>query len=565
MLTEKQGEFQTLMGTGGEMGNGWRGWDFFLDTLDRLSVKMVSMDPHNYLQVTSRVSLPKDQWQHVFFTYDGSGQAQGIALYINGQRVEADTNYDHLYGTIIRRHRKRKGWQERPIMVFRSGRYHTGENGVFVGSLDQINIFQRYISPVEVAALYAKESDSKIANEALQPADYLSHYLHYAHPDFRQLTQKLRTLLAERLELVKDIPEIMVMEDMPVARKTFVLNRGQYNDPQEEVQAGTPMKVMAFSDELPPNRLGLAQWLVDPANPLTARVVVNRYWQMIFGRGIVDTPHDFGIQGALPTHPQLLDWLAVNFVESGWNVKELLKLMVMSGTYRKTSEPIPQNKDIDPKNVYLAHAPSYRLPAEMIRDNALAASGLLTRQIGGPSVKPYQPEGVWDFGIQKSGQYIADTGVNLYRRSLYTYIRRTSPHPAMIAFDSPNRLVCIAKRENTNTPMQALVLLNDPQFVEAARVLAQRMIQERPGEEDAQIEWGFRRVCGRMATEKERRLLKQQLKEARENYQKNPQLALDLLGVGEYPLMKKVMPEELAALSLVASTMLNFDEAYMKR
>jgi hypothetical protein len=357
----------------------------------------------------------------------------------------------------------------------------------------------------------------------------------------------------------------MVMEDMPRPRKTFVLNRGQYNEPTEEVEPGTPQKVLPFPEDLPKNRLGLAKWLVDKKNPLTARVVVNRYWQMIFGSGIVTTPHDFGTQGALPTHPVLLDWLALQLVDSGWDLRELLKSFVMSATYRQSSAATEEQMEKDGKNLFLARAPSYRLQAEMIRDNALAASGLLSSKIGGPSVKPYQPEGVWDFGVLVSGNYEVDSGADLYRRSMYTYIRRTTPHPAMLAFDAPNRLVCIAKRENTNTPLQALVLLNDPQFVEAARVLAQRMQLEGGKTLEDQTQYGFRLLCGRKPDAKEMELMKEQYQFAVDRFKQNPKSADELLKVGEYPIDKNLDKIQTAALAMVANTIMNFDEAYMKR
>lgn len=564
MHTEKENENQTLMGNGGETGNAWRGWDLFLDTLSRPSIKLTSIWPHNYMQITADISIPKEEWHHLFFTYDGSAKADGLQLYVDGKKVNTVTNYDHLYGTIIRDFARGEEWKSRPLMVFRSGRFYSGENGVFKGSIDEVKLFDQWLSPLEVAAIVQAEApDLKLA--ASTNEDYLDHYLNRQNLTYQNLQGNLQSLLAQKLAVMKGVPEIMVMQEMPTPRKTFVLSRGQYDAPAEEVFAATPEQVLSFPKELARNRLGLSKWLVDEKNPLTARVAVNRYWQMVFGQGIVDTPHDFGTQGALPSHPALLDQLALHFVSRGWNVRDLLKTMVLSSTYRQSSVATASALEKDPKNIFLARGPSYRLQAEMIRDNALAASGLLTQKVGGPSVKPYQPAGIWDFGGLVSGRYQADSEEDLYRRSMYTYIRRTSPHPAMVAFDGPNRLVCTVKRENTNTPLQALVLLNDPQFVEAARVLAQRMQEEGGSEWESQAQYGFRLLCGRKAKESEMALMKKQYEFALKKYQDNPIEAADLLAVGEYPFDPGLDKIQTAALAMVASTMMNFDEAYMKR
>ncbi len=563
--TEKEGENQCIMGTSGDFSNHWRGWDLFIDTLNRPSVLMTSLWPHNYMQITADISVPKAEWHHILYTYDGSGQASGIHLYVDGRKIKCSIDYNNLYRPIVHKWKKQKGWRERPVMVGRSGRYHTGEFGVFTGSIDHLKIFNRYLTTREVAVLHESETKTSLGHDILTEADYIEHYLNRNHPGYRTLMQDLRKLLGKKLVLLEDVPEIMVLEDMPVSRKTFVLNRGQYDSPTEEVGPGTLRKVLVFAQDLPRNRLGLAHWLVDKNNPLTARVTVNRYWQMILGRGIVETPHDFGTQGALPTHPELLDWLAIHFIESGWDLRYLLKTMVTSATYRQSSVASPEHLSKDAKNLFLARGPSYRLPAEMIRDNALAASGLLTQMVGGPSVKPYQPEGLW---VEKTGPYMTykhNSGDSLYRRSMYTYIRRTTPHPAMIAFDAPTRSVCVVKRENTNTPLQALVLLNDPQFVETARVLAQR-IQKEGGESlEDQTQYGFRLLCGRKPDGNEMELMKKQYQIALDKYKGNPKAADELLQVGEYPFDNSLDKIQTVALVMVASTVMNFDEAYMKR
>jgi len=564
--TEKEGENQTVMGISGDLTNrAWRGWDFFLDTSNRLSLRMIGFWPHNYLQVTADPILAKDTWHHVSFTYDGLGKASGVHLYVDGKKAESRIDYDHLYRTIVHPWGKQEGWPQKPLMVGRSGRFYTGDNGVFTGTIDHIQLFNRSLSALEVAAWISHDTGEPNDGNDSTSADVLDHYLVRKDSVSQEQIREVRGLLGQKLEVVEDVREIMVMEEMPVVRKTFVLNRGQYDAPTLEVQPGTPHQILPFSDDLPRNRLGLARWLIHKGNPLTARVTVNRYWQMIFGRGIVETPQDFGSQGALPTHPQLLDWLAVSFVESGWDVRALLKTMVTSATYRQSSISSQQHLERDPDNRFLARGSSYRLPAEMIRDNALAASGLLTLKVGGESVKPYQPKGLW---IEKTGpgnSYQHDSGENLYRRSLYTYIRRTTPHPAMIAFDAPNRSGCIVKRELTNTPLQALVLLNDPQFVEAARVLAQRVQLEGGDRPEDQIQYGFRRLCGRTPSSKEAALLKNQYEAALKKFSGDAAAVDAILGIGEYPFDTALERDKTAALTIVANTLMNFDDSYSKR
>lgn len=563
IYTEKQDANQTIIGNSGELGNAWRGWDLFLDTQNRPTLRITSAYPHNYMQVTAWAKIGKDAWRHIFFTYDGSGTAAGIKLFIDGKQAELRTDYDRLYKSILHDWRPRKGWDHKPIMVGRSGRFYTGENGVFKGIIDEVKVFHEELTALEVALMVSKDDAALIDVASLDPTIYSDHALMRNASDYRKQMKALQQLLGKSIELIDDVPEVMVMEDMPGLRKTYILERGQYDAPTEEVVPGTPAAVMDFPEDLPRNRLGLAEWLVDEKNPLTARVAVNRYWQMIFGEGLVRTPHDFGMQGALPSHPALLDWLAVRFVESGWDVKALLKMIVLSATYRQSSVATDQHLEIDPDNIYLARGPSYRMPAELIRDNALAASGLLVDQVGGESVKPYQPEGLW---VEKAGLvYKPNAGDSLYRRSMYTYVRRTSPHPAMIAFDAPNRSVCTIKRENTNTPLQALVLLNDPQFVEAARVLAQRMQREGGTSVAEQIDYAFRLVTGRRASSSELDLFSELYGKALARFASRPQQADSLLSIGTHSVDPSLDKIQTAALTLVASTALNHDEAYMKR
>jgi len=560
----KDGENQTIMGISGDLTNSaWRGWDFFLDRENRPSIRLIGYWPHNYMQITAESSIGENEWHHVLFTYDGSSKASGLRIYVDGELAQCETDYDNLYRSIVLSWGKQDGWPQKPVMVGRSGRFYTGDNGVFTGALDHLQLFSRTLSQLEVASLYA--SHTKTAPKQPTAEAVAEHHFLQTDSAAKAARLQLRDLLRERLNLLKEVPEIMVMADMPERRKTFVLARGQYDAPTTEVSPGVPSLFGSLSGELPRNRLGLAKWLVDPRHPLTARVTVNRYWQMIFGRGLVATPEDFGTQGAAPSHPELLDWLAVEFIESGWDLRHLLKTMVMSATYRQSSVASAEHLELDPENVYLARGPSYRLPAEMIRDNALAAAGLLNAKIGGPSVKPYQPPGLW---VEKTGPgsaYKADTGKKLYRRSMYTYIRRTTPHPAMIAFDAPNRSVCIVKREKTNTPLQALVLLNDPQFLEAARVLAQRVLDDADSTYQDRIRRAFRLVCGRHPSDAELRLLSGQYESALRRYEANPEMAAAILGVGEYPMPDDVHKANAASMTMVVNTIRNFDGAYSKR
>lgn len=554
---------QTLIGNTGNKNNFWRGWEFYLDSTNHLSVRLIHSLPHNYLHVRSLQEIPVNTWTHVAFNYDGSGKASGMRLFVNGEKINIHSPYDRLYKTIRTIDAVKHQAEERPLKIGRSYRSFTGENGIFKGMLDEIKIYNRRLSSFEVARLVSPE----VEMEGNQKQEFMVS----RNPKYQTLQQELKELREARIKLMNPVPEVMVMEEMKKPRPTFVLNRGQYDAPKEQVQPSTPQSVLSFPENLPKNRLGLSKWLFDAKNPLTARVTVNRYWQLFFGLGLVKSSHDFGNQGSLPTHPQLLDWLAIRFRESGWDVKKLMKLIAMSATYRQSSKANKSTikmEEVDPENIYLARGPQYRLPAEMIRDNALAASGLLVKQVGGESVKPYQPEGLWTEKNNFSHllfDYIPSKGDSLYRRSMYSFIRRTSPHPAMIAFDATARDVCMVKREITNTPLQALVLLNDPQFVEAARVMAVRVQKEGGNELDKQLELAFRLSTGRKPKIKEIELLKELYQSQYAQFRKNPSKADEMLKVGEYKQETALDKMKTAALAMVASTMLNHDESYMKR
>jgi hypothetical protein len=351
----------------------------------------------------------------------------------------------------------------------------------------------------------------------------------------------------------------MVMEEMPSIRPARLLARGAYDAPGDLVQRDTPASLPAFPAGQPRNRLGLARWLTDRGNPLAARVVVNRIWRMHFGRGIVASAEDFGSQGRLPTHPELLDWLAGWFVDHGWDVKALHRLIVTSATYRRSSTASAEAMRLDPDNQLLGRMVKRRLLAEEIRDAALSSSGLLNRTIGGPSVKPYQPAGLWEqAGTGKS--YAQDHGLKLYRRSLYTFWRRTSPPPSMLTFDALSREVCSAKREVTATPLQSLVLLNDPQFVEAARVLAERLMKAHSSDAAVRNREAFRALIGRSPDEAEAGILLRLFDEQRRLFARDGDAAARWLSAGESAWDRSLPRAELAATAVVASTIMNFDE-----
>ncbi|MDN5213517.1 DUF1553 domain-containing protein [Fulvivirgaceae bacterium BMA12] len=558
--TEK-GKTQVILGNTGSKNNFWRGWDFFLDSLDQLSARLIHSLPHNYIQVTSNESIPANTWTHVSVTYDGSGRAEGLQLFINGSLAAVTVDYDRLYKSVIPVTSSSHQPDNRALQVGKSYRAFSGENGIYKGKIDEIKIFDRKLSHFEVG---------KVAGLESPPADSKALAVHLLEQDkkHRQQLADLKKLRQEKLAIMDTISEVMVMEEMPESRTTHVLERGQYDAPGKQVNPGTPQHVLAFPDSLPANRLGLAQWLFSEANPLTSRVTVNRYWQMFFGQGLVKSLYDFGNQGDLPTHPELLDWLSISFMENGWNLKSLCKLIVMSSTYQQSSVVRPELKEKDPYNALLARGSSYRWPAEMIRDNALAASGLLSKKVGGQSVKPYQPEGLW---IELGNfshillHYKPDSGEKLYRRSMYTFIRRTSPPPFMITFDAPNRDICILQRERTNTPLQALVLLNDPQFVESSRVLAERMQLEGGDNLDTQITYAFRLTTGRKPKTDELTLLKSLYEKERQRFTEDPEQANQLLAVGEKKKDKTLDVVKTAALAMLVNTIQNHDETYMKR
>ena len=377
----------------------------------------------------------------------------------------------------------------------------------------------------------------------------------------REQWYKLVSLHEEHEAYVESLPTVMVMQELPQPRATHVLLRGQYDKPGEQVFPGVPASVWTGMEQpMPDDRLSLAQWLVDPRNPLTARVAVNRIWQMLFGAGLVKTVDDFGSQGEPPSHPELLDWLATEYVRLGWDTKALVKGIVTSSTYRQSSRATPQLIARDPENRLLARGARVRLSAESIRDQALFASGLLVERQGGPSVKPYQPPGLWK-ELTGGDDYEPDTGESLYRRSLYTFWKRTIAPPTMMTFDAAGRETCVVRETRTNTPLQALALLNDQTFVEASRHLAERMLREGGPAPSDRLTFGHRLVLARPPRPAELAILHAGLQAHLARYQNQPQAALELLKAGEARVSPPLDPSELAAYTAIASLLLNLDEA----
>lgn len=393
------------------------------------------------------------------------------------------------------------------------------------------------------------------------------YFLQNIHPAAQSmLAEPLKqesALNAQLAELEKEIPSTLVMEDRKEPRQAHVLERGEYTLKRDPVQSAVPEWIAPPVPNAPSNRLGLAKWLVQPQHPLTARVTVNRLWQQFFGIGLVRTSEDFGVQGEQPSNPKLLDWLATDFVNSGWDVKRFLKQIVMSATYQQSSQVNPKNRAVDPENRLLARGPRFRLDAEVIRDQALAVSGLLIENIGGRSVKPYQPAGLWKpvgFGGSNTATFVQDKGEKLYRRSMYTFWKRTSPPPSMATFDAPNRETCAVRRARTNTPLQALVLMNDVQFVEAARRFAERVLIEGGENDDARLLYAFRSVLARQPSADELRSIENLFAEYRSEFAKDPEAATKLLSIGESPRNQLLNPDEVAAWTMITHLLLNLSE-----
>jgi hypothetical protein len=507
--------------------------------------------PGNAIRVQSEAPIPHKEWVHLSFTYDGSSRAAGTKIFINGKETAKKVIRDHLYRTI----EYKKDGSDPPLKI--GARFR--DRGVKVGRIDDFKVFPHDLTNAEIASAYSRDEavvDSISSNDAFQ----------YFVNVVDEKTVEKRVALASAREkesrFVETVPQLMTMEEQEEPRVAYLLDRGAYDKRKDPVGTSTPEQLPEFTPNLPANRLGLARWLLSEQNPLTARVAVNRLWQQVFGVGLVETQEDFGLQGMAPSHPELLDHLAASFRESEWDVKAMLKRMVMSSTYRQSSQPSGNASEIDPLNQWLSHSPTYRRSAEEIRDGALASSGLLVKTIGGRSVKPYQQEGIWRDA--SGATYKADKGDGLYRRSMYTFLKRTVPPPTMITFDSTARDVCVVRRERTMTPLQSLILLNNTQYVEASRVLAEQACSQYDETEDL-ITYIFRSLVTRRPTDKEFDVLSLALAEQRAWFKENETEAKSYIAVGERTTRSDAAPERLAAVTAIAQLIMNHEEFQVKR
>lgn len=538
----------------------FRGYHLYLKD-NRLEVNMAHTAPSNAITRISGVAVPKDQWIQLTLTYDGSSKAAGLQLYLDGQPMAMETTMDQLTKDILFVNSLQPGQQ--PGLQIGGWWRGLGFKG---GKADDVLVYNRVLRPYEIKVIAGKAKWSAITDntpdhlpdaglQALK--DYYTAVVDPGMLKARAELQQLRTALADSTE---NVPELMVMQEMPGPKKTHILLRGNYDALGEEVFPNTPSAILPFPKELPKNRYGLALWLTNKDNPLTARVMVNRMWQNFFGTGLVKTAGDFGNQGEMPSHPELLDWLAIHFRETGWDIKQLNKMIVMSATYRQNSRASAAAREKDPENRLLSHGPAYRMTAEMIRDNALMASGLMQLQIGGKSVKPYQPEGLWEIN---NTSYTQDTGTAVYRRSLYVVIKRSVPNPTLATFDASSRSYCVVRRQLTNTPLQALVTLNDPTFIEASRVLGEQMTKAGSGPQG--IIDAYRKLTGRTPNPQETALLMKLRNTEQQRFSAHPQKAKGWLYTGQYAADKKLDAALLAANAVVANTILNSDAALTKR
>ena len=527
--------------------------------------------PGDAIRVEASQAIPVQTWTHLAVCYDGSSRASGVRVYVNGLPVPLSILRDQL--TRDFRYRAQWGDSNAGSVQFSLGARFR-DVGFRDGLMDDLKVFDYELATPEVIQLFVSSAPGLTParrDELLAQANkHWESALLRGQADFDHLTKELTEKRREENELIASVRTVMTMAPAIVRRPMHVLQRGAYDAPGEAVEASPLMRLTESwkrgDSETKPTRLELARWIVSEENPLTSRVAVNRWWSVFFGRGIVASLEDFGSQGAVPTHPELLDWLTRDFVSNGWDLKRFCKQIVLSATYRQSSVPRDASWElIDPENKYLFHGPRHRLSAEQVRDAALAVSGLLIDKVGGPSVMPYQPPGVWEeAGTGKS--YSQAKGEGLYRRSMYTFWRRTAPPPSMLAFDATSRETCTARRETTTTPLQALVLLNDPQYIEAARNVAQLVMQGQGQEEiGKRFEQLALRILNRPLTSTEVSVLQDAYREQREYFASHPQATQEYLGIGDTKRDTKLDSVDHAAMSVVAGMLMCFDDFIMKR
>lgn len=538
--------------------HGYRGWDVWLQE-GKIAVHHIHHWQDDAIKATARMPLPNNVWTHVTAIYDGSMKAKGLRIYYDGELQPTDIEADGLKNTTRTTVPLKIGQRE---SIARVQNIALNDLRIYDRALDESEV--RHVArSARAGELLAKpDQDRKPAEKdelfAWWLKEYDSHYLDAA--------RRLEDLRREQAAIKVRGTVAHVMQEKPAPAMAFVLNRGEYDQRRDEVKPDTPKVLPAFPADLPKNRVGLAKWLLRPEHPLTARVTVNRFWQELFGTGLVKTSGDFGTAGELPSHPELLDWLAVEFRESGWDVKKFFRLMVTSAAYRQAAINTPEKREKDPFNRLLSRGPRFRMDAEMVRDCALASSGLLVHKLGGPSVKPYQPEGVWE-AVAMIGSdtrdYKQDHADKLYRRSMYTFWKRAAPPASLDILNAPNRETCAVRRERTNTPLQALVTLNDPQYIEAARHLAQMALQ-KDMTDAATVDFIARRVLARPLRSDELQIVNKSLADLLEHYRGHADEATKLLAVGESPRDKKIDAAIHAAWTMVCNQLMNLDEALNK-
>jgi hypothetical protein len=544
----------------------FRGWDLWQNG-SAYAVHLIDSWPGNALKVVSpNNSVRPGIWQHLFVTCDGSGKPEGIKIFINGQSQKLVTETNTLKpNASIRTTTPTRIGQRSDQQLFDGGQ------------VQDVRLYNRTLAAGEIRSLVrqgvltgakSERLDSPESNKNEHRAAAMQYYLNNIDVEFAELETRTRDLETELAAIRARSPVTHIQKEIPDSMpEAHILLRGEYDKKGERVTAGTPAILHAFPKNVPNNRLGLAQWVVDATNPLTARVTVNRFWQQVFGQGLVATSEDFGAMGTPPVHPELLDWLAVEFQEIGWDVKALHKLIFMSAAYRQSAAVTPEKLERDRSNALLSRGPRFRMDAEMIRDLVLSASGLLSPKMYGPPAKPYQPEHIWDVVGLPEGDtrtYVVDKGENLYRRSLYTFWKRMAHPPNMDIFNAPSREVCTVRRERTNTPLQALVIMNDPLFVEAARNLAMN-VTEQTGVSAAKIvdRIGLR-VLGRELSAIERDSVLADYQAFVEYYRSNPQAAAALIDVGDSSVNGSLEPTELASWTMICNQFLCLDEAICK-
>ncbi len=541
-----------------------KGYTLYLKD-NKLQTMLAHTYPENAIIQETKDDFPRDRWVHLTLTYDGKSKAEGVTLYVDGAVAKMNTTKDNLTKSIIFNNYEDVIYATPIEPGLQVGARWRGF-GLKDAKVDEVDVFNTCLTPLEVQHLFAPQQTKELLTKNVSSLSADEKTLlkeHYKQRVSKEVKWAKNDYLKSKKELdytYDTLKEVMVMKEMETPRQAYILERGVYSEHGEKVYPNTPNSILPFDKDLPKNRLGLAQWIVDPRNPLPARVAVNRYWQNYFGTGIVETTGDFGNQGKLPTHPKLLDHLALEFIESGWDVKALQKKIVMSATYRQSSHCSPELREKDPYNTLLARGPQFRLSSEMMRDNALLASNLLKPKVGGKSVKPYQPEGLWKMN---GGIYIQDHGDDLYRRSLYTFWKRTVPNPTQSTFDQPERSECAVKRQKTNTPLQALVLMNDPTYLEACRKLGEEITKSDFIDEG--IQTVYYKLTGRDISNQELALLKEVQTKEIQRFETSPEKTKGWLSAGESALDTRLNPSKVAANAIVASLILNSDATITRR